>query len=179
MSLPGLTRQSILIANFLSRGMRGSSPRMTILSGTTAISPPKPFRLARQLDGLDLLELDGALGHEVIEIAVGRAGDFRAVDIDLESAAMVFLGPGRGIADAFHAGWNPILLLVESLRDVLSGRTAVFDRPVERFFQIHRATNTRNVVHRTINLAGRVRYLGNLHYGFHAGCVAAPSDRRA
>src|SRR6266478_6080399 len=101
--------------------MAGTSPAMTSLE----ILPPKPFRLARQIDGLDLLELDGALGHEIVEIAVGRTGDFRAIDVDLERAAMVFLGPGRGIADAFHAGRHPILLLVETLRNVLTGGTAV------------------------------------------------------
>src|SRR5438552_18761369 len=115
--------------------MAGTGPAMTSVE---TISPPKPFRLARQLDRLDLLELDSALGHEVIEIAVGRAGDFRAIDIDLERAAMVFLGPGRGIADAFHTGRNPILLLVETLGDVLAGRAAVFDRPVERFLRVQR-----------------------------------------
>src|SRR5437660_5188131 len=36
-------------------------------------SPPQQFRLARQLHGLDLLELDRALGHEIVEIAIGRA----------------------------------------------------------------------------------------------------------
>src|SRR5712671_5107294 len=128
--------------------MAGTSPAMTSLE----ISPPKPFRLARQLDGLHLLELDGALGHEIVEIAVGRTGDLRAVDIDLERAAMVFLGPGRGIADALHAGRYPILLLVETLRDVLAGRAAVFDGPVERFLHVQRAANGRDVVHGTINL---------------------------
>src|ERR1700730_9837598 len=58
------------------------------------ISPPKPFRLARQFHGLDLLELDGALLDQVVEIAVGRTRDFRAVEVDLERAAMVLLGPG-------------------------------------------------------------------------------------
>src|ERR1700676_4008121 len=80
-----------------------------------AISPSKAFRLARQLDGLDLLELDGALGHKIVEIAIGRARDFRTIEIDLERAAMVLLGPGRGIADALHAGRHPILLLIKTL----------------------------------------------------------------
>src|SRR6266478_5506233 len=109
--------------------MAGTSPAMTSLE----ILPPKPFRLARQFDGLDLLELDGALGHEIVEIAVGRTGDFRTIEVDLERAAMVLVGPCGGIADAFHAGRHPIFLLIEALRDVLSGRTAVFDSPVERF----------------------------------------------
>src|SRR5712671_6153245 len=150
--------------------MAGTSPAMTSLE----ISPPKPFRLARQLDGLHLLELDGALAHEVIEIAIGRAGDFRAIDIDLERAAMVFLGPGRGIADAFHAGRNPILLLVETLRDVLARRAAVFGSPVKRFLHVQRAANGRDVMHGAINLAGRVGYFGNFHYRLHARRVAAP-----
>src|SRR6476661_4757963 len=60
-------------------------------------SPPEPFRLARQVDGLDLLELDGAFGHEIVEVAIGGTSDFRAIEIDLEGAAMVFLRPGRGL----------------------------------------------------------------------------------
>src|SRR5438445_11876422 len=118
MSLPGLTRQSILFAKVLLRWMRGSSPRMTILCGTSAISPAQPFRLARQFDGLDLLELDRALAHQVVEAGISRTGDLRAIEIDLERAAMVLLGPGRGIADALHAGGYPILFLIEALGDV-------------------------------------------------------------
>src|SRR3954468_3242743 len=70
--------------------------------------PAEPFRLARQFDRLDLLELDGALADQVVEVAIGRARDLRAVEIDLERAAMVLFGPGRGIADAFHAGRHPV-----------------------------------------------------------------------
>src|SRR5437667_11331964 len=110
--------------------MAGTGPAMTSVE---TISPPKPFRLARQFDGLDLLELDGALGHEVIEIAIGRAGDFRAIEIDLERAAMVLLGPGRGIADAFHPGRHPVLLLVETLGDVLARGASILDGPVHLF----------------------------------------------
>src|SRR5690242_11579599 len=33
-------------------------------------SPAEPFRLARQLDRLDLLQLDRALRHQVVEVAV-------------------------------------------------------------------------------------------------------------
>src|SRR5690349_7837587 len=84
-------------------------------------SPPKPFRLARQFDRLDLLELDGALGDQVVEVAVGRARNLGAVEIDLERAAMVLVGPGRGIADAFHAGRHPVLFLIKALGDVLAG----------------------------------------------------------
>src|SRR5712664_3764864 len=116
-------------------------------SGATSRSPPKPFRLARQLDGLDLLELDGALGHEIVDIAIGRAGDFRAIEIDLERAAMVLLGPCRGIADAVHAGRHPILLLVEAFGDVLSGRAAVFGGPVDRFLHVQRGADGCDIVH--------------------------------
>src|ERR1700733_12008962 len=84
------------------------------------ILPPKPFRLARQFDGLDLFELDGALFDQIVEIAIGWAGDFRSIEIDLERAAMVLFGPSRGIADALHAGRYPVSLLVEALGDVLS-----------------------------------------------------------
>src|ERR1700736_3368536 len=98
--------------------MAGTTPAMT----STEISlPPKPFRLARQIDGLDLFELDGALLDQVVDVAVGRAGDFRAIEVDLECAAMILLGPCRGIADALHAGRHPILLLIEAFRNVLSG----------------------------------------------------------
>src|SRR5215469_2990746 len=83
-------------------------------------SPPKPFLLARQFDGLDLLELDGALGHQIADVAVGRACDLHAVEIDLERAAVVLFGPGRRIADAFHSGRHPVLLLVEALGNVLA-----------------------------------------------------------
>src|SRR6266404_2086377 len=121
-------------------------------------SPTQPFRLARQFDGLDLLELDRALTHQVVEVGIGRSGDFRAIEIDLERAAMVLLGPGRGIADAFHAGGYPILLLVEALGDVLAGGAAVLGGPVERFLQIQRAANGRDVMHGAVDLPGRVRH---------------------
>src|SRR5260221_13810750 len=120
------------------------------MTSTESASPPKPFRLARQLDGLDLLELDAALGHEIVDIAVGRTGDFRAIEIDLERAAMVLLGPGRGIADAFHAGRHPILLLVEALGDVLAGGAAVLGGPVERFLHVQRAANGGDVMNGTV-----------------------------
>src|SRR5271169_4734451 len=38
-------------------------------------SPPEPFRLARQFDRLDLLDLDRTFRHQVVEVAVGRARD--------------------------------------------------------------------------------------------------------
>src|SRR6266404_3940677 len=135
--------------------MAGTSPAMTSLE----ILPPKPFRLARQFDGLDLLELDGALGHEIVEIAVGRTGDLRAIEIDLERAAMVLLGPCRGVADALHAGRYPILLLIEALGDVLAGGAAVLGGPVEGFLHVQRAADAGDVVHGSIDLAGRVRHL--------------------
>src|SRR6516165_12195363 len=52
-------------------------------------SPAEPFRLARQLHSLDLIELDRALGHQVVDVAIGRASDLRAIDVDLHRAAMV------------------------------------------------------------------------------------------
>src|ERR1700704_185369 len=72
--------------------------------GRPGKSPAKPFRLARQFDGLDLVELDRALGHHVVDVAIGRARDLGAIQIDLHRRAMILLGPGRGIADALHAG---------------------------------------------------------------------------
>src|SRR5471032_2432954 len=99
--------------------MAGTSPAMTC---TERALPPKPFRLARQLDGLDLLELDGALFDEVVKVAVGRPRYPGAIEIDLERAAMVLVGPGGRIADAFHPGRHPISLLVETLGDVVAAR---------------------------------------------------------
>src|SRR3981081_3884680 len=69
--------------------------------------PAEPFRLARQFDGLDLLELDGALLDQIVELAVGRTGNLRSIEIDLERAAVILVGPGRVIADALHAGRHP------------------------------------------------------------------------
>src|SRR5207342_3066433 len=100
-----------------------------------------------------LIELDGALAHEVVEIAVGRARYLHAVEIDLERAAMVLLGPGRGVADAFHAGRDPILLLVKALGDVLAGGAAVLRGPVDRFLGIKRAADAGDVMHGAIGLA--------------------------
>src|SRR6202158_5802568 len=149
-------------------------PAFAGMTAERAILSPEPFRLARQFDGLDLLELDGALGHEIIEIALGRAGDFRTIEVDLERAAMVLRGPCRGIADAVHAGRHPIRLLIEALGHVLAGRAAVLGGPVERFLQVQRAANARDVMHGAINLAGRAGHLGNSRQGFHAWRVATP-----
>src|SRR5689334_21118863 len=56
--------------------MAGTRPAIT--SGSFQL-PPKPFRFARQFDRLHFFELDGAFGHEVIEIAIGRPGNLRAI----------------------------------------------------------------------------------------------------
>src|ERR1700733_3550192 len=118
------------------------------------ILPPKPFRLARQFDGLDLLELDGALLDEVVEVAVGRTGYFGAIEIDLERAAVVLVGPGGRIADAFHASRHPIGLLVEALCDIVAARATVLDRPVDGFLHVERGADAGDVVHRAIDVAG-------------------------
>src|SRR5471030_2412201 len=118
--------------------MAGTSPAMTC---TERALPPKPFRLARQFDGLDLLKLDGALFDEVVQVAVGRAGYLGAIEIDLERAAMVLVGPGGRIADAFHAGRHPIRLLVEALRDIVAAWAAVLDGPVDGFLHIERGAD--------------------------------------
>jgi len=57
---------------------RGDDHRVCLRSfrGQPAILPSKPFRLARQVDGPDLFELDGALGHQIVDVAIGRAGRF-------------------------------------------------------------------------------------------------------
>src|SRR5262245_19207254 len=137
----------------LSRGMTCALSRL--LPGSN-LSPPQPLRLARQLDGLDLLQLDGALAHEVVEIAVGGARDLHAIEVDLQRAAMILLGPGRGVADAFHARRHPVLLLVKALGDVLAGGAAVLGRPVERFAGVECGTDAGDVVHRAVRLAGRI-----------------------
>src|ERR1700736_5423137 len=59
----------LLSLNASKTWMAGTGPAMTPLVSEL---PPKPFRLARQFDGLDLLELDGALGHQIVEVAVRR-----------------------------------------------------------------------------------------------------------
>src|SRR3569833_4081585 len=56
--------------------------------------PSQPFRLTRQFDGLDLLQLDGALDHHVVQITVGGAGHLGAIEIDLGGWAMILFGPG-------------------------------------------------------------------------------------
>src|SRR5205814_8041336 len=114
------------------------------MPGTPSASlnlPAEPFRLARQLNGLDLFELDGALLDQVVEVAVGRTRNLRTIEVDLECAAVVLFGPGRGIADAFHAGRHPAGLLVEALGDVLAGGAAVLDGPVQRFLHVQRRTD--------------------------------------
>src|SRR5438309_10708915 len=83
-------------------------------------SPAEPLGLARQVDRLHLLHLDAAVLDEIVERGVGRACDLHAIKIDLERAAVIRFGEGRGIADAFAAGGYPILLLVEALLDVLA-----------------------------------------------------------
>src|SRR3984885_1501913 len=113
----------------------GTSPAMTC---TERALPPKPFRLARQLDGLDLLKLDGALFDEVVQVAVGRAGYLGAIEIDLERAAMVLVGPGGRIANPFHTGRHPIGLLVETIGDVVAGRAPVLNGPVDGFLPVER-----------------------------------------
>src|SRR5579859_6273794 len=44
-----------------------------VVFGQPQGSPPKPFGLAGKLDSLDVLELDGALRHQVVEIAIRGA----------------------------------------------------------------------------------------------------------
>src|SRR3984957_971624 len=141
--------------------------------------PPEPFRLARQVDGLDLLKLDGAFLDEVVEVAVSRAGYPGAIEIDLERAAMVLVGPRRRVADAFHAGRHPVGLLIEALGDIVAGRTAVLDGPVDGFLHIERGADPSDVVNRAIDVAGRIRHFRNFHHRLHAGRVAAPAYRRA
>src|SRR5258708_7615973 len=94
----------------IEKPRRAGSPAFAGGDGWVIALPAKPFRLTRQFDGLDLLELDRTLADQIVEIAIGRAGYLRAIEVDLERAAMVLIGPGRGIADAFHAGRDPILL---------------------------------------------------------------------
>src|SRR3954453_13016589 len=129
---------------------------MTAESAELVNLPPEPFRLARQFNRLDLLEFDSAFGHEVVEIAVGRARYLRAIEIDLHRAAMILLSPGRGIADPIHSRRNPILLLIESLGNVFAGCATVLGGPVEGFLQVHRTANGRDVMHGTIGFPAGV-----------------------
>src|SRR5882724_10767555 len=92
---------------------------------------------------------------------------------------MVLLGPGRGIADALHAGRYPVLLLVEALGDVFSVHAAVLGGPIQRFLRIEGAADAGDIVHRAINLAGRVGHLRDFHHRLHAWRITAPGDRRA
>src|SRR4051812_31278436 len=136
-SCPGLSRASTYFVPSGQTWMAGTSARRRASRFCPAMtskiaSPAQQFRLARQLDRLDLLELDRALGHEVVEVAVGRARDLGAIEVDFQRAAMVLVGPGRGVADALHAGRPPVLLLVEALGDVVAGGAAVLGGPVER-----------------------------------------------
>src|ERR1700754_3068737 len=153
----------------VSPGCRPPRTRVTTFVLVPLGLPAQPFSLARQLDGLHLLELDGALGHQVVEVAVGRAGNLRAIEIDLERAAMILVGPGGGVADAFHPGRHPILLLVEGLGDILTGGTAVLGGPVEGFLHVQRSADGRDVMHRAIHLARRVGNLRDFLYRLHAG----------
>ena len=92
---------------------------------------------------------------------------------------MVLVGPGRGIADALHAGRHPILLLVEALGDILAGGAAILGGPVERFLHVQRGADARDVMHGAIDLARGVRHLGDFHHRLHARGIAAPADRGA
>ena len=56
--------------------------------------PTKPLGLARQIDGLDLLELDSAVLDKLAQRRIGRTRDFHSIKIDLERAAVILLGPG-------------------------------------------------------------------------------------
>src|SRR5712664_2701569 len=44
--------------------------------------PPKPFGLARQIDGLHLLELDAAILDEIVQRRIGRTRDLHAIKVD-------------------------------------------------------------------------------------------------
>src|ERR1700749_4186501 len=101
-------------------------------------SPPKPFRLARQFHGLDLLEFDGALGHEIVEIAVCWTRDFRAIQVHRRRRAMILLGPRRGVAAPFHTCRNPVGFLIKALANVLAGGAAVLGGQVERLLHVKR-----------------------------------------
>src|SRR5438132_14164502 len=77
-------------------------------------SPTLPFGLARQLDRRHFLELDRAVLDEIVERRVGRTRDLHAVEVHGERGPMIGVGPGRGQADALHAGRHPALFLTEA-----------------------------------------------------------------
>src|ERR1700730_14871698 len=140
---------------------------ISAFAGTTAVrgrplvnvSPAEPFRLARQFDGFDSFKLDAAFLDQIVQITVGRARDFRTVKINLERAAVILAGPGRGIADALHSGRYPVGFLIEALGDVLAGRSAILAGPVDGFLHVQRAADRRDVMHRTIDVAGGIGHL--------------------
>src|SRR5262245_16156663 len=113
-SPPGaLTRADLPFQGEVEQVARASSKPTS-----EAMSPPLPLGLARQVDGGDLLELDGAVLHQVAERRVGRARHLGAIEAHRERRTVVGLGPGRRDAHALHAGRHPVLLLVKALLDV-------------------------------------------------------------
>src|SRR5579864_6208549 len=156
--MPGLVPGiHVFLRGNLRRGWPGHA--WTCPAMTPEGLPPKPFRLPRQFDGLDLVELDGALRHQIVDVAVGRTRDLHAVEIDLERAAVVLFGPGRGIAHTLHTSRHPVLLLIEALGDVLSADAAILGCPIQRFLCVECATDPGDIMDRAIHLAGRVGYL--------------------
>ena len=95
-------------------------------------------RLARQLDRRHFLELDCAVLDEIVERRVGRTRDLHAVEVHGERGPVIGVGPGRGQADALHAGRHPVLFLIEALLDVRAVDAAVLGGPVHCLFQIKR-----------------------------------------
>src|SRR5882757_11094207 len=130
-----------------------------------ALLPAEPFGLARQIDGLHFLELYAAILDQIVQRRIGRARDLHAIEIDLERAAVILVGPGRGIADAVHSGRYPVGLLIEALLDVLAGGAAVLDGPFDGFLHVERGADAGDVVHRTIGGTRRVGDPGDLHHG--------------
>src|SRR6266481_3460358 len=136
------------------------TPSMTPVK---SVLPPKPFGLARQIDGLHFLKLDAAILDEIVQWRIGRTRDLHAIKIDLERATVILFGPGRRIADTLHSGRYPVGFLVEALLDVFTGRAAILGGPFDGFLHVQRGAEARDVVDRPIGRAGRVGHLGNIH----------------
>src|SRR5206468_2544858 len=67
----------------------------------------------------------------------------------------------------------------KTLLDVLAGGAAVLGGPFDGFLHVERGADAGDVMHGTVGSTGRVRRLGDLHEGLHAGSVAAPRHRGA
>src|SRR5688500_72791 len=172
-----LTSMAAVMASILScENIAGTV--FAVPAGDQAL-PAKPFLLARQIDAGDLLQLDRAGLHQLIDGGFGSAGNLGAVDRHGRGAAMVIRRPARGNAAAFQTGRHPVLLLVHALLDLGSGNAAVLGRPFHRFLHEIGGADAGDVVDRAVGAAGSVRDLGDFLDGLHAGSFSSPDHSGA